>query len=495
MIRHLSWLWGGNIVSALLGIISGALIARILSSEAMGRMGLLLAVCTFFNSVFLAWVQAPLIKYGKESFEKSGGILAVWIKRLPLLLVSLMFIVLFTIPSVASKWSSYIGMGWSWWMSALVIFGVLTLWSQAEIITLAQIQERFSVISKMSVFKQLLCAIAFAAILWGGYGAGAQSALFITFLAGALASLLSARTLFYNRREKAVSKTVDVNTCSRWEMAMHGIPLTGAMLAGYLSYYGDHWLINARLTVGDVGQFFVAYQVFLLISGLTSPFCSVLLPRLISEEASGKADAGKNIQKVFPAANIIWLMFVIFVSAVMPEIYTIVYSSRYLPALIPLMVLLSGTVFCLLSSTYSPYFNVQSRLSRSAWIGVFMTAVNLLFSWFLLPIIGILGSAIGTSISYVVGGLFYVMDQQRHYNVKEYGQITIGMVAMALILLNIPLLDHQVVRYGLCLTAIGLLLIVARRLKYFDFIDFDGLTVRYPSCGRWLKTIFIPVEV
>jgi hypothetical protein len=109
----------------------------------------------------------------------------------------------------------------------------------------------------------------------------------------------------------------------------------------------------------------------------------------------------------------------------------------------------------------------------------------------LLPVIGILGSAVGTAVARIVAGMLYVTDQQRQHNVREYGQIVTAVVAVPLVLLNVLLLEHQFARYGVSIIEILLMIAIARRFRYFDYIDFQRCFIRYPDCGRWLKLLLI----
>jgi len=491
----LTWLWSAYAIKIPLVVLTAGLLARLLLPEEMGQYGLLIAVATFLNSVLLNWLQAPFILYAKDSLERNGSWWPVWRSRLPLVFASMTLVLVTSLPPVAWLWALALELEWNWTLWALVFFGTFSFWLQAETSTLAQVLERFSLMGAMPIFQQIFWGSILICIAVVSFPVGPQGLLGLSWLTMSMASiviLLWLAKIGGAQRGGGYFESAECQRISTGAMARHGFPVIGAMLVGYLSYYGDHWLIKLRLTVGDVGQFLVAYQVFLLISGLTTPLSQVLLPKIIREEVRGTRDIRREICVIFPAIHIGWLMFIVLVASLIPEGFLLVFTDRYANGLPVVIVLLSGAVFALLSSTYSTYFNLQSRLGRSALLHLILTSTNLVISWILLPILGIMGSAMGTAFSLWLGGLLYILDQQTYYKIWERGQIFSGFFAASIVLLYLPLLDNLLGRLAIAIVGSALLAILARRKLYFATFDFSSVPLISPSIRRLLLQMFVP---
>ncbi len=474
LVRSFLWLSGSNAVSLLLGIVVSGLLARILAPGEMGIFGLITAVASLVATVVLGWLQAPLQRFGKEALERTGRLQAVWRLRLPLLTAAAIVALPVLLPPAAQVWAEAIGIPWSWTLSVVIGMGVATLWFQAEVSTVFTITERFDLLGSRIVCIRLLWAVALT-VIWTSNGSLSPVAIIaISWSITAIVTLVMWLWMTVARvPEKPVANTEFQVTTG--DMAKHGAPVIVATLVGYLSAYGDHWLINHTLTMADVGQYQVAYQPFLIIVGVPGVLSQIWLPRIIREAAANKLDVKRDIQCRFPVMLTVWLMVLLSISAIVPGLYIAVFSERYAAGVPVLIILLAGAVFSSLTYGYTSYFNLQSRLGHSAFYHAIMTSCNLAISWFLLRRIGIIGAAIGTMASFWIGGALYAWDQQRYYAVRDRGQFILASVAAVVLLGNLAFLDQILMRLILALSGTVMVVWIARRHRYFDSVDFTAL--------------------
>lgn len=468
-------LWGCNALGMGVGVLSSALLARLLTAEEIGVLALGSSLAAFFLCAFLSWLLAPFIRFGKESLGHLGSVWPAWRLKVPLLLVAIGCIVILTMPPVMGLWSPLLlGLQSSWSLSALVCFGILSLWAQEEVLVLSQIHERFDLVAALSLGQKVLWCLVLAAIFLSSVHYGSYALLVISWTSGLIVSIVIVTYLRFSLPVRAPQGQPNLPHTSR-TMALHCMPAVLASTVGFFSSYGDHWLINLRLNTAEVGLFQLAYQLFSIVNGLAITFSMVFLPRVIREETSTGSHVEHNFRRLFPVIQFFWLMLLLGLGVILPEAFRVVYTSRYENAVPALMILLTGSSFSVLTALFSPYFHVQSRIRQSAIIVILMVIVNLTISWFLLPMVGLIGSAFGTAVSYWVGGVLYIFDQHRHYEISEKTTLTMSAFVVVVQFVLATLYEHFLLRMSIAVIAAILLIALARRCRLFSWFDFDTL--------------------
>ncbi len=87
----------------------------------------------------------------------------------------------------------------------------------------------------------------------------------------------------------------------------------------------------------------------------------------------------------------------------------IVYGEAFREAKAPTIILFIGILFASIGRVSSSYFQSSGKPKVHLYITFVVFAVNVVFNACLIPVIGINGAAIASSISYAVYGIVYVI--------------------------------------------------------------------------------------
>jgi O-antigen/teichoic acid export membrane protein len=204
------------------------------------------------------------------------------------------------------------------------------------------------------------------------------------------------------------------------QAARFAVPLIPGFLIGYLSEWGDYFLIRYFYSETEVGFFHPAYQYLLIMIGLPTALASVILPKLV---AASDHDGGSSLRRLLErhAAQfgVLWGLCALLVSAVLPALFAWLVGGDYavsVSLLQAMAIAIPGAVF---QHVYGAAYFVQGRLgvANVLFFGI-KIALNLVLSFWLLPRVGVLGSAIGCGVSYLALQWLFVLDQHRVLKIR-----------------------------------------------------------------------------
>lgn len=173
------------------------------------------------------------------------------------------------------------------------------------------------------------------------------------------------------------------------------------LLAVQLINWGDNIILRFFVTLEEIGIYNVAYQFFKGLIGGTFIINLYFLP-FISRNL-------KNKEKIFNYLNnkrikifLIGLIGIIFLWFISSFLFNFIYGEVYHESIIIFKILLFGLIFHLYSVFYIPLINSLKKYKFIQLNNISIIILNILLSIILVPLIGIIGSAISTSISYLV---------------------------------------------------------------------------------------------
>lgn len=200
----------------------------------------------------------------------------------------------------------------------------------------------------------------------------------------------------------------------------------------YFSEWCDYFLIQRFYGTHAVGLFHPAFQYMLILIGLPAAVVSVLLPRLTADfDRNGNFEIKKLIGRTAPQLFLLWGLFSLLAAAALPGILLLLLGNQYAQSSSLLQVLLIAVPGAMSQHLCYMACFVQGRLWR-ATVGLFglKLLVNVGISLVLLPRLGVVGSALGAALSYLLLQWVFLLDQRRHLNMPA------GPVMMALLLIQ-----------------------------------------------------------
>lgn len=201
-----------------------------------------------------------------------------------------------------------------------------------------------------------------------------------------------------------------------WKPYMGSITIT-------LNYNLDLLFVGILLTTSDVGIYSVAVTFSTLTWMMANAVQYIIFPEISHSSSKSKNKnlailAAKHTFYLTILANIILYIIAWFA---IPFLYTKAFS----PSLIPLFILITG------STLYSIVVPITATLlgEGKTEIGLLVTApavvVNLFFDILLIPVYGIKGAAIASTLGYITSFIIAVIEIHKIYNISFFDLLLI----------------------------------------------------------------------
>lgn len=213
--------------------------------------------------------------------------------------------------------------------------------------------------------------------------------------------------------------------------------LTAASLGNLGQEWTDTLLIGAFLTPEAVALYEVAWRLSAVGSLVTNPIVSVLYPRFAEVVGAENHDEIRAyVQKALFYLSAPMIALLAGAVALGPELVTVLYGAAYAGAYVPLLVLLAGRLpysFARITTMVSySYDRDRGVTSASVAAGLLNAAVNAL----LIPLIGIVGAAVGSLLSFSVLVLLLfrlVADRVRYPSVTQFAPSVVAAGVMLVV--------------------------------------------------------------
>jgi O-antigen/teichoic acid export membrane protein len=187
----------------------------------------------------------------------------------------------------------------------------------------------------------------------------------------------------------------------------YGLIIYFSALFVFLNYRVDQFMIKNMLGIGELGIYSIGVSFAELI---------LLIPDSVSTALLGKL---YNIDNFSPKRNFLTSMTIKYTFYICVALITI---GSFLTPLIPLIfgqdfqrasmvtiILFSGIIFASIAKVAISYFFSQGRPKVHLVISFLVVVLNIIFNFLLIPVWGINGAAIASSISYFFYGVTYII--------------------------------------------------------------------------------------
>jgi O-antigen/teichoic acid export membrane protein len=231
-------------------------------------------------------------------------------------------------------------------------------------------------------------------------------------------------------------------------------PLVLSSVGIWAVLYVDRISINSLLGAESVGIYAVAYRVATVISVLTTGFQNALTPLVYQHHAEPETPfALARIFTRFVAAS---LMVLLGLSLFSREIVSRIAPSEYAQAA-PLIAPLTASMLCSGVYVFAVGLGLAKRTGVLAMVNLMSAVLNLGLNLWLIPQLGLIGSALATLVSAMLGSALQFVLGHRFYPVP-YPWVRVGF-NVVLITLIIWLGMRVGVLERLALGAVGILVI------------------------------------
>ncbi len=393
-----------QVIILIIGLISSVVLARNLGTEGQGLYALGIQICTWAVLVSGLGIDLGVVYYAGQ-----GDL---------------------TLEDMASLW--WFGLGWggvitvftfalSWTLRGSALKGMSAPMLALCVLPIAPVlmlnyqqaflwgRNRLSVHNGINLFlSALLCVLHILLVV--GLGGGVIGAL----AAFALAYGATVCLIFFLIRPPIVSRKAWTNLAylSRW--IRFGLRGQLSNVLQFLSYRLDLFLLNAFAETSDVGCYSIAVFLTNSIGYISGAVSFVLLPHIAAE----KAEASHIFPIVCRHTLFISLLGALALGIVSSWFIHLFYGPAYGQAVQALWLLLPGAVSLSLDRPIASYQLGQGRPQIALYVTLLATPVTLGAYFLFIPRMGVIGAALGSSISYLVTTLIELFFLFRFYPIK-----------------------------------------------------------------------------
>jgi O-antigen/teichoic acid export membrane protein len=301
----------------------------------------------------------------------------------------------------------------------------------------------------------------------------------IALFLGQLVATLIAVTLGLVFARSAIAVEFSRERCR--EMLTFSIPLVPSGVGIMLCLYVDRYAVLRLLSVADLGVYAVAARLAAVIPIAITGFQFALSPLVYQHHH--EPETPRNLAQLFAWFLVVALPILTFLGIFSTELVRVVAPASYaggnhLVFALGVALLLSGVY------VFSPGLWVAKRTRAIALISVVTGVLNLGLNFFFIPHMGLVGAAVATLVSALVGAtLHFTLGQKSYFIPFQWrriaagtaiavlggllGLVRVGDGRLSLLVIGARLLTWIVVS-GVCAIAlVGLpeLLAVASRLR------------------------------
>jgi O-antigen/teichoic acid export membrane protein len=437
--RQASFYVAAEALSSLTGFISFPIFTRIFSQAQYGVLGLVDSTFKFASTVSGMGLRPAVVRLWGEfkAGKRPGGTGALASSMLSASViigaaVSLLFLLVLFVPEslLTGEARRLIAL-----CAGLILFRNLT----QMVLSIVQSQERAALRSGILVAERYL-AMGIPLLFAAAFGWGLTGFFTGTLLAEGLIFLYC--LVYALRRLDWRWRILDLPVVK--ESMLYGLPLLGLNVSGFVTDWGDRYLLSYFRTEAELGLYTAGYNManyvtMFLVSALNSALIPVTM-NVWNEEGPDSARA--SLESFLRYYSLVALPVLFGVSAVAEELIGLLASAKYLPAAAVIPWVLGAKV---IQGAYYPFLAGLFLTKRTGWLALFLAVaalLNLGLNWVMIPSMGMVGAAITTLIAYAVyvfgGGLFSQRYLRLRFPLRSFAVYTLAGAAMYLAVRAIP---------------------------------------------------------
>ncbi len=399
-------------------------LARLLASEGFGQWGLMMAISQWGYTFFMSWTGAALTRYGREEFLSSGRMRISFTSRMYLTAPGILLMIL-----VASAGSGFLAgvMDAPRYVVALVVLYTLSFALSETVQYILPAMGRSDLTSALLAIERTL---VFAGILYLHQAGNANTVTaLVAFMAPSL--LLNLAVMVRIRAVLLPWQLARAHLGTYWKFCKP-VLITAPML-GIVGWV-DLFVIRHYMTMGHVGDYFLAYQFFnaftqlcIIVTTVFNPFTVLIVMRNREDLADLLVNRMQWVAFLM-ASSLCLLMTVLahFVFARMGGPNAPLMENVWL-------LLVPGGIATFLAAPIGPIYTAKEESVIPAYVCAGMMIVNVGLDLLLVPRIGPIGAAIATSVRGIV--LYYFFSiMLRKFGIRSRNVVLRIFCALALTL-------------------------------------------------------------
>jgi O-antigen/teichoic acid export membrane protein len=390
------WVFASSIIVLLLHFFQKPIMARFLGPDGLGLFSMAMMIIGIIELIALFGIDGALIKFVAEYKERkervdslvSSAFFTILIVGIivssALFVFSDTFANVFDMPSLSLLLKIY-----AFVFPLSLAHGIIVSY-----FTGLREMRYYAFFRVLQASLALVFILAFLIIGLGVEGAmlGTAFAIFVTVSVAMVIVKKFVRFTFsdYKKNTKTLSS--------------FGSRLVGANMISQIYYYIDTIMIGYFLTSTEVGYYAVAISLSRFVWLVPRAMATIAYPAISEYWAAGNHQAiSKLVDKTTKYCACILMFAGMSVIFFAKDIITFLFTPEFLPAVLPLIILIIGTVTSGILRPITVIFASTGKVNLVLIISAIGAVGDILLNIALIPTYGIIGAALATTVSYVVG--------------------------------------------------------------------------------------------
>lgn len=388
-------LLAGKIGTSAIGLIVLMILARILTTEEMGKYSLFLMIVNLALIIGLNWSDSSIVRHGREEHVISKKINRSFWARM-YLFIPIIILISILLLTFSKKITEYIGIEPKLILLIVAIFvlnGLLNFINYIYQSTDEMKKSAYVLFSQKAIFL-----ISLGVVMLTPFRTNLTLVLSLISLSFLLAVILN--SLFFNYKKIIPYKFDKKYFMKIWKYSW---PQLIGFPGLYVVNYIDIYVIKKYMTLHDVGTYSMAYSGFTVITGVLMVFYTIFFPLIVEYKTKKQKNKIKNYVKNIPLYTGAWI-FLVIIGLIFSEIaITTIFSAKYTESIPAFNILLIASIIYFISITLLPLVNAFDLILYSQIFNLIKAITNIIADFILVPKMGIVGAAYGTTIAYAVG--------------------------------------------------------------------------------------------
>ena len=194
-----------------------------------------------------------------------------------------------------------------------------------------------------------------------------------------------------------------------------------AAILVYLNYRVDQFMIKPELGLEQLGVYTLGVSLAEMVFLIPNSIGSAFLGRLMNCTDEEKEKTINSTVKI----SFYLSLFIVVGGIVVSPLIPFVYGKEFTQSVSVTIILLLGTVMASFGKILSNVYMSQGMMRVELKYGFISFVINLILNFVMIPTMGIVGSAIASTISYVIYGLMYLLRYSKETGKNPFSIIKI----------------------------------------------------------------------
>ncbi|MFW6285750.1 MAG: oligosaccharide flippase family protein [Nanoarchaeota archaeon] len=200
---------------------------------------------------------------------------------------------------------------------------------------------------------------------------------------------------------------------------LFSLPLFFSGFMSFVYNWGDKIIIAKFLSPTELGIYSVAFSMAMFLYTIRSNMTNIFSPIISQKFAQKNYEEIKYLYKkgtnwIFSLTLPIFLVIIVFSK----QIILLLYDKSYINAYIPLMIISIGLLINIMFGLNQQILFAKGKTKSIFYNNIFIAGFNLILNLILIPLIGIIGAAIATSISFILQNSLLYIKANKHISLK-----------------------------------------------------------------------------